>query len=423
MAAANGIERAIPDLQKDADALARGITGLQVRQPTCQLAGGAIGRRDGATQCAQPAQRRWQVAQRGYVLAVDVAAAISAAARSARQDYRPARRSPRPGAARESSQDRDLRRRRCVGPRAPLRVRRSSCDVPTTRSPTPIANSISVAPGARLTMRRGTPASLTVAPVSSVTTSDGAAAPPARSAPGPLLTTLARPCRPARIRVRAWRMPTSSCCNRRRDQPRGHAPCHESLQPARRSPRGQTALQRLQAAQLPGRGQQQPDRIHRAPAQPATQLAAIASCDAPAQGDRSAPSDKCRQPREREQIARHDQRIAPAVSFTLHHRQRRQTLWRKHVPDQQRQCGTQRPLRCRSWLRTPSRRCPRRPTPHRPSPTRRPRLHARRARESSAMQICQLNPNGSKITASALPMRPARLYSIGAPVAPGGGAG
>ena len=39
------------------------------------------------------------------------------------------------------------------------------------------------------------------------------------------------------------------------------------------------------------------------------------------------------------------------------------------------------------------------------------------------MLICQLNPTGANTTASALPSMPAMLYSIGAPVAPGGGSG
>src|SRR5690606_25974392 len=41
----------------------------------------------------------------------------------------------------------------------------------------------------------------------------------------------------------------------------------------------------------------------------------------------------------------------------------------------------------------------------------------------SEMLICQLKPIGSNTTASHLPSMPARLYSIGAPVAPAGGAG
>src|SRR3954466_804786 len=42
---------------------------------------------------------------------------------------------------------------------------------------------------------------------------------------------------------------------------------------------------------------------------------------------------------------------------------------------------------------------------------------------TSAIEICQLNPIGAKTYSSSAPSCPAKLYWIGGPVAPGGGAG
>src|SRR3954467_3189176 len=42
---------------------------------------------------------------------------------------------------------------------------------------------------------------------------------------------------------------------------------------------------------------------------------------------------------------------------------------------------------------------------------------------ASAIEICQLKPIGAKITSSARPRKPARLYWMAGPVAPSGGPG
>ena len=83
-------------------------------------------------------------------------------------------------------------------------------------------------------------------------------------------------------------------------------------------------------------------------------LARSAPSQPPPSGERDVVGDERRDVRQREQVAGHDQRIAPGVGFALHDRQGREALRREHVPGQQRRARSRGSSCARS--RAPARR-------------------------------------------------------------------
>ena len=160
MPAADGIDRAVPDLQQHRGTPARAaragavsapegreapleaLRGALAPPPACRPARRAAAARPAARRGARPAADREVCRGRRSW-------------RAARDYHRRARRSPRRARGRPRAPCRSSPRPRCGARRAPPRARRNTRRWRSPASPAPAANSISVAPGARLTIRSG----------------------------------------------------------------------------------------------------------------------------------------------------------------------------------------------------------------------------------------------------------------------------